>query len=321
MLEDLGLTPAAEQIYAALLKQPWQSLAQLSSYLDISEAETRAGLALLSDLQIAAKPEPDAIVVSPENAASMMLAKQEAHLLELKAILERSQQAASQFIKQYSLDIENTKNERVFGEFSIYRKLSELTADAKHQTETFAPKGAHRPIPLAKGRETTEALLDRGVVSRTIYLDSAVHDPTTKYHLDWLTTHGSHVRLTPSLPTRMLIIDKKCAVLPLDLARALDGILVVHDITTVLALAELFELYWIKATPYGTQLGVSNQGLTQKERAAIELLAQGLTDAMIGTKMGISERKARYLVNSLMFRLGARSRFEFGVLATKEGWL
>ena len=59
--------------------------------------------------------------------------------------------------------------------------------------------------------------------------------------------------------------------------------------------------------------------LESRERVLIELLNDGYTDSAIARKMGVSDRTIRRLNAQLMRKLGARSRFEAGVMATKMG--
>lgn len=53
----------------------------------------------------------------------------------------------------------------------------------------------------------------------------------------------------------------------------------------------------------------------------MRLLAEGHTDDAIGKRLGVSPRTARRIATDLMERLGARSRFEAGVRAVRQGWL
>ena len=58
-----------------------------------------------------------------------------------------------------------------------------------------------------------------------------------------------------------------------------------------------------------------------QERTIVGLLAQGYTDEVVARRIELPRRTYRRRVSSLMEKLGARSRFQAGVLAAQAGWL
>jgi pimeloyl-ACP methyl ester carboxylesterase/DNA-binding CsgD family transcriptional regulator len=67
-------------------------------------------------------------------------------------------------------------------------------------------------------------------------------------------------------------------------------------------------------------MGVLREGLTAREREVLELVAQGLDNGTIGTRLGISERTARNHVSSIFSKLGATKRAEVIVRAREAGF-
>ncbi len=59
--------------------------------------------------------------------------------------------------------------------------------------------------------------------------------------------------------------------------------------------------------------------LTPREREVLQLLAQGLSNKAIAYQLGISEHTVKFHVNAIMNKLGAQSRTEAAVLATRMG--
>ncbi|WP_247597705.1 LuxR C-terminal-related transcriptional regulator [Streptomyces sp. RKND-216] len=53
----------------------------------------------------------------------------------------------------------------------------------------------------------------------------------------------------------------------------------------------------------------------------LDLLTEGMTDEAVARQLGVSVRTTRRITAELMQRLGARSRFEAGVLAAGRGWV
>lgn len=70
------------------------------------------------------------------------------------------------------------------------------------------------------------------------------------------------------------------------------------------------------SAPFGER-----EALTARERQVLELLAQGLPNKSIAHRLGISENTAKFHVNAILRKLGAQSRTEAVVLATRQGLL
>ncbi len=61
------------------------------------------------------------------------------------------------------------------------------------------------------------------------------------------------------------------------------------------------------------------EALTPRELEVLRLLAQGLPNKTISQKLGISEHTVKFHVNAILGKLGAQSRTEAVVLATRLG--
>ncbi|MEO1286196.1 MAG: response regulator transcription factor [Chloroflexota bacterium] len=59
--------------------------------------------------------------------------------------------------------------------------------------------------------------------------------------------------------------------------------------------------------------------LTQRENEVLQLLAQGLTNKGIAHQLGITDHTVKFHVNAIMTKLGAQSRTEAVVRATRAG--
>ncbi|MCZ7458822.1 helix-turn-helix domain-containing protein [Streptomyces sp. WMMC940] len=90
-------------------------------------------------------------------------------------------------------------------------------------------------------------------------------------------------------------------------------------------LTALFERTGRQGKPLGESAAdaaaVTGHSLTAPERTVLDVLTAGLTDEAIARRLVVSVRTTRCVTADLMQRLGARSRFEAGVLATGEGWV
>ena len=87
----------------------------------------------------------------------------------------------------------------------------------------------------------------------------------------------------------------------------LHGTLVVSpSLTTVLAQA------------LRTPQGASSLDLTDRERQVLKMIASGLSNKMIGNKLGITEGTVKVHVKNLLHKLGLRSRVEAAVWALEN---
>jgi DNA-binding CsgD family transcriptional regulator len=61
--------------------------------------------------------------------------------------------------------------------------------------------------------------------------------------------------------------------------------------------------------------------LTERQRQVLRLVAEGLDNAQIAERMGISQRTARSHVSSVLERLGVENRTQAAVAAIRSGWI
>lgn len=187
---------------------------------------------------------------------------------------------------------------------------------------TFDPGGARPAAAQDSGRALDREAVERGVRMRTVYPDSVRDDGTVSKYARWLTGLGGQVRTVPVLPVRMVLVDRKVALVPVDADDERKGTMRLRSPGVITALAELFERVWAQAVPLGAaQRGRGENGLTPREQELLRLLAQGLTDAAAGKSLGLSLRTVRRMTADLSERLKARSRFEAGLRAGQRGWL
>ncbi|MFI8457049.1 LuxR C-terminal-related transcriptional regulator [Kitasatospora sp. NPDC085464] len=157
---------------------------------------------------------------------------------------------------------------------------------------------------------------------RTLCQDSARNQPHVETYAHWLLSHGGEVRTAPSVPPRMVVVDRTQALVPIDPEDNRKGALYVTEPGILAALLDLFEQSWNTAVPLGaTRPEDPRTGLSATERELLRLLGSGLTDDAAGQHLGSSSRTVGRHMSSIMERLGASSRFEAGIKAAHRGWL
>ncbi|MER5637105.1 helix-turn-helix transcriptional regulator [Kitasatospora sp. NPDC002227] len=327
MLDTLGLDATAESVYRAMLARPQEGVARLAEWTALTEEAVRQALDTLSELALirGSYERPGELrAVSPDVGMEILMSRQQAELAAQQHRVEASRAAAARLIAEYS-DLRPTTDhpgvEQLVGIDRIRDRLASLTSAMRTEVMTFAPDGAHTAESIEAARPLNESLLGRGILMRTVYLDSVRNSQPTVDYVAWLAERGGRIRTAPALPTRMIIVDRTTAVIPVSGQDTAAGAVVLTGHGTLTALCALFENVWAGARPFGEATHRDSAGLSPQEATIIGLLAEGHTDDAIAKRLGVSPRTSRRLAADLIERLGARSRFEAGVRAVQHGWL
>lgn len=328
-LELLGLSRDQEAVYRSLLTESPEGVEELAERLGISESHVREALDHLVDLELL-RPSRDAPgmlrPVSPETGFETILRRQEADLLRRQEELLRSKETVARTVAAYAAErpasLEDA--ERLIGLDAIQSRLERLAQDLAEECCSIEPGGAQSQASLDAARPLDEQALARGVALRTIYQDSARNDAATFGYARWHTEHGGQIRTCPETPPRMLIFDRRIAVVPIDPENTRLGALCTSSPGIVAPLLALFEQTWEMAIPLGADHragSAGSDGLSPAERSLLKLLASGMTDEAAAKRLGLSLRTVRRQMAALMERLNATSRFEAGLKAAQRGWL
>jgi DNA-binding CsgD family transcriptional regulator len=328
MLQELGLSAATEAVYQAMLAEPHLGIAELCERLALAEAEVRAGLDDLVRFTLLreSRDEPGRLrTVPPEVGLETLLRRQEQDLASRQQELAMTKTQVAEAVAEYARLQPNTSvggTHRLVGLDAIQAQLEMLARDLASECLSVMPGGAQSKVSLVASHPLDEEAMARGISLLTLYQDSVRNDPETHAYAQWLTELGGLVRTAPVLPPRMLIFDRKVAVIPIDPANSRLGALCTSEPGFVASLTAVFEQAWSTAIPLGAVVAADTEtGLSPLNRELLKLLAAGLTDEAAGRRLGISARTVRRQVAGLMERLHAASRFEAGLRAAQRGWL
>ena len=132
---------------------------------------------------------------------------------------------------------------------------------------------------------------------------------------------GAEVRLAARIPSRMLIADRRVAlVLPPPDATSHAPAIAVGRSALLTALVEQYELLW-EISPRADGPAPARSRVTGRDAEILGLLASGLTDDAVAAQLGTSARTIRRRVAGLMRESAASTRFQAGVEAVRRGWL
>ncbi|WP_030941401.1 helix-turn-helix domain-containing protein [Streptomyces sp. NRRL S-646] len=323
MLQALGLTTEAADVYQAMLDHPGHGVDQLAKICGLTPSRVHECLDELGELMLvrASNQHPGQMrAVDPDVGLAEIVARQEADLADRLAELAASRAAVTRMLAD-RVQHRSSQGERLLGMDAIHNCLERLCRTAHTEIIGVQP-GIQSADDLAAGREHDLAALDRGVSMRSLFQKLARRHAHIADYARVLLSHGGEVRTAPTVPQRMVIVDRTHALVPIDPADNRKGALHVTEPGIVSALLELFEHAWNTAVPLGTtRPGDPQDGLTDHERELLRLLGTGLTDEAAGQRLGLTDRTIRRQVASIMERLGASSRFEAGTKAAQRGWL
>ena len=121
------------------------------------------------------------------------------------------------------------------------------------------------------------------------------------------------LRVDPLISERFLVIDGRIA-----MTGHASRMTVVRAPVLVSLLGDLFEHVWARAEsrPRGWKASFS---VTEQEKTILRMAAEGMTDEMIGRRLGLTSRTVRRHMANAMERLGTHSRLQTGVRIAKAG--
>ncbi|MEY9861715.1 DNA-binding CsgD family transcriptional regulator/sugar-specific transcriptional regulator TrmB [Catenulispora sp. GAS73] len=329
MLEVLGLEAVSELIYREMLQHPEWGVTELVAGTGLSETEVRDALDRLAALTLlrASRETPGTLrPVNPEVGLAVLVSRQEAELARRRQEIVAGQAAVAALLADVTAAPDPAAYpdaERLVGLDAIQSRLEALAGGAKTELLSVAPGAGQRRETLEASRDLDSALLRRGVRMRTLAQDSMRTSPHTVAYSRWMIEGGAQIRTSPVLPPRMVIVDRACAMVPLDPADTSKGAVQVAEPGVVTALVALFEHAWERAVPLDAPAAdpQPQDGPTDADRELLKLMAAGVTDEAAANRLGVSLRTVRRRIADLMERLGATSRFDAGLKAGRRGWL
>ncbi|MEV6761558.1 helix-turn-helix domain-containing protein [Streptomyces sp. NPDC051105] len=327
----LGLAEETEHVYVALVRQPHCTSSELAGVCDMPATTVGRLLSKLVKIGLAVQDAgrpPRFTATPPDVAVTALIDQREHQLKEARALVRRLTETHREAarISQRDMAVELLTSRE-----HINATVLRLTVDARHEVRVcdrppyFDGPGSNLDSQLQQQR--------RGVVFRVIYDREAVAWPG-RLNNDIVPSMkaGEQARVHPELPLKLVISDDRAAILPFSLGPGGQSVAyLVHRSPVLVALESLFEAQWERAVPLSdtatppgdatTAAESENAEPDEETRSLLALLASGLTDTAIARAQGWSERTTQRRVHQLMCQLGASTRFQAGITATRRGWL
>lgn len=203
----------------------------------------------------------------------------------------------------------------------LRRRMEEL--DALSRDELLAMRsGFPAPAVLEASLAHDLEFSAQGAAGRMLVSAQALRGQGVGRFLDALDEAGVAVRVAPTVPLYMNILDRAVTVVAVgpDDNGGPAGDLVLHSPELARCFRQVFEHCWAAARPYPERRRTDAAAdFSPQEREVLALLAAGAKDEAIARRLGCSERTLRRLLTQITEKLGAQSRFSAGVRAARLG--
>ncbi|MEU1122638.1 helix-turn-helix transcriptional regulator [Streptomyces sp. NPDC005899] len=261
-------------------------------------------------------PGDELRAVAPEEAVAGVVGPLDRDIRTRRALAERKRESIMAFLPVFQSSQYSRERESRFEVLEDLGQVREVITDlaARSRTEilTAQPGGGRDEGSLREAEPRDREVLDRGVRMRVLYQHTARFSSCTAAHIDHMLELGAQVRTLDDHFSRLLVFDAETAVI--SLAANPLGAVVVREPHTVAFIVETYERLWLSADPC-TGAPAARAGVAGDVRQAIvRLLVEGMTDASIASRLGMSVRTCRRHIADVMEELGAQSRFQAGYL-------
>jgi sugar-specific transcriptional regulator TrmB len=311
----LGIGDVEERVYRALLKRRRAPAAAIADDIAISLDDAGRLLEHLESLGLATHlPEsPKAYVaVEPELAIDALI-KQRQHALE------QARMAVPVLAKTFAEALPGHADQQPIIESVANRDhLRHVLAQLNQSSRTDLMVFQKGPVVLLGEQFMGDTVTEARV--RTVSDESYLTAPGALEGLYKDMARGEQARTFSRLPFKMVIADKRTALVNLDAQDPDASKILIHRSTLLEALCLLFEFVWEKATPIVTardgEVRVRSDHNGQASEAAqalIPLLSAGLNDKAIAQKLDISASTLNRRMGDLMSIYDARTRFQLGL--------
>lgn len=324
LIAALGLAPEVARFYLRILPLSGSPVAEVARQLDIGCAEfdalaadlIAAGTLVLKDERIEVLAPPQALSRIIERAADRARSAYE-QLLNVSRAVPHLVDSSGEEQRSRGGGYTEPIDGEVTHVGSVGDTMSGLVQRTVGDICWLRPDQWTQPWEEDL-RDLLAGEIERGRGVRGIYPIRALTDAPAV--IQARREIGEEIRLLPEVPTRLLLIGTSHALVPEPLGNVeTTPRILVRQRGLVQGLVMLFDELWARSSPLEEyERGAKG---TEERRQLLLQLAGGAQDEQIARRLGLSLRTVRRRVAELLEELGADSRFQAGVEATKRGWL
>ncbi|MEV7774488.1 helix-turn-helix domain-containing protein [Kitasatospora sp. NPDC086791] len=202
--------------------------------------------------------------------------------------------------------------EYVRGKSHINQRLQQSTAAGITEGLAMQPGGPRPPELLAAGMERDLKSLQQGATMRSIYNASTRYHQPTREFVSRLTREGYQFRTLDEPYARLIIIDRRVAIIPVggdDLAAF------IHDPGVInFFIEEVFERHWSRALEFDGDTAIPHEVIPRLRQTIVDLLLSGTNHRVIARRLGISERTLARHIAEMREEYNVDSLFQLGYM-------
>jgi hypothetical protein len=196
--------------------------------------------------------------------------------------------------------------------------LEQIVAECEDETLTAQPQAGRDPRFLAMAALRDIEMLERGVKMRTLYQHSARRSSVTHKYVAAVTARGAEVRTLDEFFNRMIVIDRRVAVIPNQ--EDLSVAVAIREPAVVAYLVDVFERSWERARAFTNRETSLMKDIAAEQRAmTMRMLIEGHSDPVSAKRLGVSPRTYAGYVADLKAEYDAETRFQLGYTMGRMG--
>ena len=196
--------------------------------------------------------------------------------------------------------------------------LDQLLAECEEELMTAQPEAGRDPRFLAKAALRDIEVLERGIAMRTLYQHSSRRSSVTHKYVAAVTARGAEVRTLDEFFKRMIVVDRRVAVIPNRDERAVA--VVIREPAVVAFLVDVFDRSWERGRPFTNRDTSLLKDIAAEQRAmTMRMLIEGHSDPVSAKRLGVSPRTYAGYVADLKTDYDAQTRFQLGYTMGRQG--
>ena len=322
-LAALGLTPAEAKLYRALVGLGGTGVDDLAHRCQLSGATVGEALVALERQGLVAQSAavPGRWVAAPPGIALRALVNDRRHELE------QAELVAARLAEAHRTDAAGNVHdlvEVVVGASAVGQRFHQLQLGAVEEVCVLV---TDQPTAVPATENQAEDIAAARGVRYRIVLERDVLEQTSQSELVAVMRRNEEVRVSDRVPTKLVVADRRTAMVPLDADSPDPAALVIHSTGLVQSLLSLFDFVWREAwplqfaSPEVDEIVEAPPGPDEFDLQVLSLLIAGASDALVARQLDVGLRTIQRRVRSLMDATGASSRIQLGWAAYENGWL
>jgi sugar-specific transcriptional regulator TrmB len=312
-LSVVGVSILDEELYRLLLKAPGSTLTELTAGTDIGTARARLAVRRLERCGLVSRRpgSPARYLPAPPDVAVGALIAQ--HHDELERARLTAESLLADFHRGTRYEHASQVVELIGGRDAVNQRAVQLMRSAEQEVLMLDKP----PYVGTQDNPDEMAALARGVRWRAIYSTESLTEPGQLAAMTAFRDAGEQARLSPLVPTKLAIVDRRLALLPLSIDGPAESGVLVHPSSMLSLMITYFESVWERSIPFDQHLH-GGRAPVRSEQQVLQLLSAGLKDEAIARQLGISLRTTRRWIAQVMADRGVTTRFQLGLVIARE---